>query len=558
MAAKQFKATTPEAYVEEVVRFVQDEVRYLGFETGMNSHMPHAPLTVYNQRFGDCKDKALLLTTLLNARGIEAYPMLVNTSDGAYVSDEGPSMYAFDHCVAQVKLNDSTFYIDATIGNQGGTAGQRYFPKYGKGLLVDGRSRDFVSLDKPQPCAITETQTVDMDSVGGSANFSIRTVYTGGQADDVRSQFYGSSRDEIQKRYLKFYGDTYADIEVRAPLRFTDQRDSNIVVIDEYYKIPMFWKPDEKNPKILLCEVSAQSIDSRVSVSKFAKRTAPYRLSYPLNYTHAIVINVPEDWTIEDNDLRIERDQYAYRYSRRYADRKVVITTHYETKASSVPADQYQQYIDDHTKIRDNLWYSLTYDTDFIGQSVSSPTAAGVAWLAMAVAISVLLSVWIYRRYDPVPAYSSVWARSIDGNLVYARYALFITCILLVVQVFTHPYLFSGHLWLPALEDGQYAEAALYALYQVYGAILIPVAGMSMILFQRNRSSTPRVTSVLYAALAGMPLLTAVVSFDQDSNGGGWSPGSLIFMLLLAGIWIGYFHQSTQVKRTFVNCLRAE
>jgi transglutaminase-like putative cysteine protease len=558
IASAQFRATTPEAYAEEVIRFVQDEVRYLGFETGLNSHMPHSPLEVYNQRFGDCKDKALLLTTLLNARGIEAYPMLVHTAELGQVSASAPSMYAFDHCVAQIKLKDSTFYIDASISGQGGTCGQHYFPKYGKGLVIDGQSRDFVSLDTPQPYAIAETQTIDMDSIGGSANFTIHTVYTGGEADDARSQFYSSSRDEIQKRYLKFYGDAYPDIEIRQALRFTDQRDSNIVVIEEYYKIPKFWKPDENNPTVLQCDVSAQSIDSRISVSKFAQRTSPYRLTYPLNYTHTIVINVPEDWSIEHKDKRIDRDQYAYQYSRRYADRKVVITTHYETKAASVPADQYQQYIDDHKEIRNNLWYSLTYDTNYTGQSVSSPTAAGVAWLAMAVAISVLLSVWIYRRYDPVSAYSSGWTRPIDGNLVYARYVLVITFILLVVRVVTHPYLFSGHLWLPELQDGQYGSAVLYALYQVYGAVLVPVAWMSIMLFERNRSSTPRVTSAFYVALAGIPLLTAVVSFDQDPNGGGWSAGSLIFMLLLAAIWIGYFRQSTQVKRTFVNCLRVE
>ncbi|MBT1689008.1 DUF3857 domain-containing protein [Dawidia soli] len=558
MAAGQFSATTPEAYAEEVIRFVQDEVRYLGFETGLNSHKPHAPLDVYNQRFGDCKDKALLLTTLLNARGIEAYPMLVHTSDRAHVSESAPSLYAFDHCVAQVKLNDSTFYIDATISGQGGMSGRHYFPRYGKGLVIDGRSRDFVSLDTPQPYAITETQTVDIDSIGGAANLTVRTVCIGGEADDVRSQFYGNSREEIQKRYLKFYGDTYPDIEVRQPLRFTDQRDSNIVVIDEYYTIPTFWKPDEKDPKTLMCDVSAQSIDSRISVSKFAKRTAPFRLTYPLNYTHTIVINVPEDWTIEDKDQRIDRDQYAYEYSRRYVDRKVMITTHYETKDASVPVDLYQQYIDDHNAMRDNLWYSLTYDTDFAGQSMSSPTAAGMAWLAMAVAISVLLSVWIYRRYDPVPDHSPEWARPIDGNLVYARYGLVLTLFMLIVEVISNPYLFSGNLWLPELMAGQYGSAVLYAVYQVYGAVLVPVGVMSIALFQQGRSSTPRVTSVFFGALVGMPLLTAIAMFTEDANGGGWSPGSLIFVLLLAGIWIGYFRSSSQVKRTFVVPARGE
>src|SRR5262249_40297044 len=42
------------------IRFVQDEVRYLGIELGENSHQPFPPKTVLGRRFGDCKDKSLL------------------------------------------------------------------------------------------------------------------------------------------------------------------------------------------------------------------------------------------------------------------------------------------------------------------------------------------------------------------------------------------------------------------------------------------------------------------------------------------------------------------
>jgi transglutaminase-like putative cysteine protease len=78
--ASTFKAADDEEYILEAIRFVQDEVRYLGVETGINTHKPYPPSQILAQRFGDCKDKSLLLTTLLQARNIEAYPVLVNTS----------------------------------------------------------------------------------------------------------------------------------------------------------------------------------------------------------------------------------------------------------------------------------------------------------------------------------------------------------------------------------------------------------------------------------------------------------------------------------------------
>ena len=40
---------------------------------------PSAPDAVYARRWGDCKEKALLMVTMLRALGIEASPALVNT-----------------------------------------------------------------------------------------------------------------------------------------------------------------------------------------------------------------------------------------------------------------------------------------------------------------------------------------------------------------------------------------------------------------------------------------------------------------------------------------------
>ena len=54
------------------LRFVQDDIRYMGIEMGENSHKPHAASQVFQQRFGDCKDKSYLLCNMLRAMGIDA------------------------------------------------------------------------------------------------------------------------------------------------------------------------------------------------------------------------------------------------------------------------------------------------------------------------------------------------------------------------------------------------------------------------------------------------------------------------------------------------------
>src|SRR5690554_4988611 len=79
-----FLAENKKATALNIIRFIQDEIRYLGFEDGMHSHQPHLPLQVFQQRFGDCKDKSMLLCALMACYNIEAYPVLVNTSLGEH------------------------------------------------------------------------------------------------------------------------------------------------------------------------------------------------------------------------------------------------------------------------------------------------------------------------------------------------------------------------------------------------------------------------------------------------------------------------------------------
>ena len=93
---------------------MQDEVRYFGIEMGSSTVKPGDPSTVFSRRFGDCKDKSLLFVTILRALGIEAYPVLVNSTVRRALADWQPSDGAFDHCIAVARCDDQTYWLDPT------------------------------------------------------------------------------------------------------------------------------------------------------------------------------------------------------------------------------------------------------------------------------------------------------------------------------------------------------------------------------------------------------------------------------------------------------------
>jgi tetratricopeptide (TPR) repeat protein len=78
------------------------QVRYTGIEFGGAAIVPHEPTETLGKKYGDCKDKATLLVTMLRAAGIPAYVALLNAGSRMDVPAELPGMGLFDHAIVYV------------------------------------------------------------------------------------------------------------------------------------------------------------------------------------------------------------------------------------------------------------------------------------------------------------------------------------------------------------------------------------------------------------------------------------------------------------------------
>jgi tetratricopeptide (TPR) repeat protein len=106
-------ATTPPREVaEQVARYVADDVRYVGLELGVHGLRPYAPQEVFGRGFGDCKDKSLLVVTLLGAVGIEAHLVVVPTIPRGQVALTPGSPSIFNHAI--VYLPEWDLFFDPT------------------------------------------------------------------------------------------------------------------------------------------------------------------------------------------------------------------------------------------------------------------------------------------------------------------------------------------------------------------------------------------------------------------------------------------------------------
>jgi len=68
--------------MQVLASFVQNDIRYVAIELGIGGHQPHPAAEVFSHRYGDCKDKVTLLSTMLKEIGVESYYVLINTERG--------------------------------------------------------------------------------------------------------------------------------------------------------------------------------------------------------------------------------------------------------------------------------------------------------------------------------------------------------------------------------------------------------------------------------------------------------------------------------------------
>jgi len=88
-----------------IAKFLQKDIRYVAIELGIGGWQPHAAADVFAHRYGDCKDKATLLSTMLKLADIDSYYVFINTRRGA-VGPQTPPMRIFDHAILAIKLPD--------------------------------------------------------------------------------------------------------------------------------------------------------------------------------------------------------------------------------------------------------------------------------------------------------------------------------------------------------------------------------------------------------------------------------------------------------------------
>jgi hypothetical protein len=95
--------TASEQQLQQIAQYIQKDIRYVAIEIGIGGWQPHSAGEVFQHRYGDCKDKATLMSTMLKQVGIDSFYLFINTRRGA-VSPNTPPGRMFDHAILAIRL----------------------------------------------------------------------------------------------------------------------------------------------------------------------------------------------------------------------------------------------------------------------------------------------------------------------------------------------------------------------------------------------------------------------------------------------------------------------
>lgn len=353
--------------IKATLDFVQDEVRYLGLESGIGSYKPFSPNTVFEQRFGDCKDKSLLMTTMLNKMGIEAYPMLVNTYLKQNIKELLPSPKFFDHCVVKVVDGNRNHYYDPTIANQGGDYDSTHFPDYRYGLVLKQNNNEF---DEIKPYSENKIETFEeyaIDSIGKGGHLKVTTIYHEGEADNIRNYFKNNSLNAIKKEYEGFYSNYYFNVNSLKDPKIEDQEYRNIVKIFEEYKIDSLWQPMPERDNTIAVSFTPGSLLNSLYVPTKHARNSEISVVYPIIREHHIKVSLPQPWNIVNDKVFVTSPAFYYEWKVDYDRKNRVIDLYYylKTLKDHVAVGEYNRYIQDVKRVDQSSAYSIFIPKDY-------------------------------------------------------------------------------------------------------------------------------------------------------------------------------------------------
>jgi hypothetical protein len=338
---------------EVIAEFVQKQVRYFVIEMGIGGYQPHFAGDIFHNRYGDCKDKATLLSAMLSSVGIHSALMMVDHRRGV-VDPDAPSIVG-DHMIAAIEVPNG--YESPRLRSMiTAKTGKRYLifdPTWektafgqlehnlqgGYGVLMEGSDSQIVELPvlAPELNTIHRTASFRLEADGslkgtvmekrfGDLSEENRTLYTTGDAKEQREYM-----DHVLERdFTTFH---VANVKIENADALNKDLTTTYTLAAERFG---------KSLGSLLM-VRPRVLGSEYLESDHKPRVVPINLQQTMQAKDEYDIEVPAGYTVDEVPAPVKVDMgfASYQSSTQYKDNVLHYSRTYTVRAVTLPAEKY-------------------------------------------------------------------------------------------------------------------------------------------------------------------------------------------------------------------------
>src|SRR6266851_2133699 len=343
-----------------LANFVQHDIRYVAIELGIGGMQPHPASDVFVHRYGDCKDKATLMSSMLREIGVDSYYVVINSERGSVAAETPAHVEAFDHVIIAIKLGNEIkdpsliaamqhpklgriLFFDPTnelipFGQIGGYLQANY------GLLVTPGGGELIELPK-QPAA--------MNSIRRAAKLTLDpTGRLQGEVEEVRLGDRASS-ERWRLRTVTKDGDRIKPIESLlagslSNFRITKASVVNLQQTNQPFGFNYSFEADNyaKNAgNLLLVRPRVLGVKAESIMETKEPRQFPIEFEGPLQDTDSFEITLPAGYEVDDLPPPVDADfGFASYHSKTEVKGNMIgYTRTFEVKELSVPVSKAEE-----------------------------------------------------------------------------------------------------------------------------------------------------------------------------------------------------------------------
>jgi hypothetical protein len=274
------------------------ELRYVSISLGIGTIQPSAPADVLTRQYGDCKDKSILLISLLKAAGIESQPVLVLTADEGELDPSFPC-WNFNHMIVKATLSpNEKYWLDPTAKY----TPFHQLPSACEDINVLVLNSDYTSQIERTPAPKLNDNSRDISLImdlknDGSAEFNVEMKYKGASNSIIRYRL----EDKTDKELKEFCKSLIADEFSKAEIISCELSDIDLLKATYSLKFKGVAGNILQNQGDLLLVSSDpfKFFESTLWLLK-DKREHPIKFDYPFTVNKAITINLPKGYSVRN------------------------------------------------------------------------------------------------------------------------------------------------------------------------------------------------------------------------------------------------------------------